>query len=110
GTRYRDLGWVEPGLVNLPVAHYPDGGRPRGGQLVEPVVTVEDEGRAASAGQHARKHRTHPRVSDADSQSLRPGRIRDRTEEVEHGRYSELAPRAGRVPQRRVVQRRAQDD
>ena len=62
------------------VVHDPDRRRAGRGQLVEAVVAVEHQRRAAAAGQHAGQDRAHPRVRDADrlaawaAPGSRPGR------------------------------------
>jgi hypothetical protein len=79
--------------------------RPGRGQLVE-ATTVHDPGVDRPV---APERLDHPlgerRVGDADDLAADASRIRHRTEQVEHGRDADLAPRRGREAERRVERR-----
>jgi len=109
GRGQPEIGGRELRLGHLAVVHDPHRGRAGGGQLVEPVGAVEDQGRTAASGQYARDSPAHRRVEHPHRLGGRPGRVGHRAEEVEHGRDAEFAAGRARVAQRRVVQRREQE-
>ncbi|EOR71910.1 putative RNA-binding protein [Thermobifida fusca TM51] len=78
----------------------------RGGELVQPVVAAEHEGVHTALGEDPGHDLAHVPVEDADRGGGGPGRVGQRSQEVEDGGHGELAPRLGRVLQRGVVERR----
>lgn len=104
--RDAEVGRVERRLRGRPVADDPYRRGAGGGQLVQPVVAAEHQGRAAARREHARHHARHPRVEHPDGLGGGARRVRQRPEEVEDRGRAELAAGARGVLERRVVQRR----
>ena len=77
---------VEPLLSDRAVADHPHPRRGGGGELVEAVVTAEDQRRDATPGEDPGDDPGYPRVRDAHRLSARSRRVRQRSEEVERGR------------------------
>ncbi len=102
-------GWIEADLADHPVVHHPDQREAGRGQLVEPVLAVEHQRGAATAGQHAGQDRPHPGVGHAHGLCGWPGRVGHRPEEVENGRDAKLAPGRGGMAERRVIKRGKQE-
>jgi len=82
--------------------HAPDDARRRGGQLVEPVVTVYHQHARTAGGEHACHHLCEISPRTTDQPSPRPGRIRKRPKQIEDGRHPNLATNHRGVPKGRV--------
>ena len=102
-----ECGRVDVVHADLAVAQFVDGGGGRDRELVEPVVTVEDE-RAfgAELGQHRHQTLGHRRVGHTHDLALDTGRVGKRRNEVEGGGRAELAARGRGEAQPCVVTRR----
>ena len=98
--------------LTAPRVDHPDRGRVRRGQLVQPVVAVEHQRRAAALGQHPGDDRAHARIGDPDR--LRPGRAglatgprKLKTVGTPSSRRGSGGVAAGRVVKRREQERDA---
>src|SRR5690606_27660376 len=80
-----EVGGVEPGPGGRAAAYDVDGGRARGGELVQAVVATEDQGGGAAFGQDAGDHHRHRLVVDADRLGGGERRVGERGQEVEDG-------------------------
>src|SRR3989442_7881182 len=76
------------------VEHRRDAGRR---QLVQAILSAKQLGPHTTSGEHLGHERQHPVVAATHDLCERPSRVRERTEEVEHRRYAELATYGRRV-------------
>ena len=104
GRRQAEGPGVEHVVVPRAVGDHPHPRGRRGRELVEAVATVEDHAAAPPAGEYARHQPGHALVGDADGLPDRTCGVRQRPEEVEHGRDAELATSGRRMPEGLVVQ------
>src|SRR5690606_4675285 len=88
---------VDVKLVHVAVRDLPDTAVSRRGQLVEAILTTEDEGGRAARAEHTRNDRHNVNRCDAHGVRFRTRRVDERTEEVENGRNAELRAHAGGV-------------
>ena len=113
GQRGR-LGLLEPESLRIElvvgdlaggwVAH-PDPRRRGGGDLVESVVTAEDQRIGAPGGENTGHDRRHPGLGHADGHRVRTGRVHQGPEEVERGGDAELTAWHRSKPERRMEHR-----
>jgi hypothetical protein len=92
-ARHPQVGRVQLDPLHGAVGDHPHHGGRGGGELVQPVGTVEDQAPVAASGEHAGHQLSHPGVSDPDGLRLRLSRVGQWTQEVEGGGDPQLAPR-----------------
>jgi len=96
---------VEGQLVDGSRPHPPDGAGGRGGQFVEPVVTVHHQHAGLPSREYSRHHLGQVAERATDQPGPRPGRVRQRPKEVENRRYADLPARRPRITVGRVEYR-----
>ncbi len=86
---------VQQVRAHLPAADLPDvrGGAHR--ELVQAVLTAEDEGAGAARGEHAGDGRRDGRIGDPYGARERPRGVRDRSQDVHHGGDAQALARLG---------------
>ena len=100
------LGRVKTVLGQFAVDSLPQAARGRDGQLIQAVITAENQGVVAALRKDVSHLLSHDRVSNADSRGLHASRVRHGSQVVERGRNTEQAAGRAHVAHCRVESHR----